>query len=410
MFITEPLPPLKANSQRIPDSYLAVNIRSEMSKIQHSLQRSNQLYIDYFSDIPFGISETLKAVQESHNSISKEIQKNKLEEFKTKIQKYNSTIDSLSAALRNHIDTSKINGQTNFFAEIFPSFERTLISENQAILENLEKKLSKKVDEYEKEMDSQSDTSQYTFKLPFSDSSSNQPKQIEEKNTTESFSTLDTVLDLEKHNLRIQSLESQVEVSLNFLKDLQIAIKKDTSRQTALSVTENHEKIQKLLIKSRLISQRIEHPPPLLPDVEPPIIMKKKSNIEQYEFDQFSRDVNDVNEKILAEIESFEILSEQKISGFNQNVDIVEQKVADFENSVAQLNELVADVSQKIVNAEDNYDELERKKKPPQINGSHFAEKIKDFKSKIAVIQNEARNEIAKLKSEIKILEKKYSL
>ena len=150
MFITEPLPPLKANSQRIPESYLAVNIRSEMSKIQHSLQRSNQLYIDYFSDIPFGISETLKAVQESHNTISKEIQKNKLEEFKTKIQKYNSTIDSLSAALQNHIDTSKISGQTNFFAEIFPSFERTLISENQAILENLEKKLTKKVDEYEK--------------------------------------------------------------------------------------------------------------------------------------------------------------------------------------------------------------------------------------------------------------------
>lgn len=404
-----PLPPLKASNQRASESILALNIRSEISKIQQSLQRSNQLYIDYFSDVPFDISESLRTIQESQNSISKKVQKNKLEEFKKKTNKYFSKIDSLTKTLQNHINSYQISGQTDFFAENFPSFEKSLITQNQIILENLEKKLFEKIDEYEKQMKMETGSPQYKFELNFSNSSKQQAQE-KEKNEVQTFSTLNTVLDLERHNRRLQSLEDKIEIAVNQQKEIRTASEKDVSRQIAEKINENHEKIRNLLIKSQKIKRRIEHPPPPIPDEPPPIKFRKKSNIEQYEFDQFSNKVNESNDRILAQIEYFENFSEQKISGFNQSVEMIEQKVADFEASVSNLNDLLASVNQKIEDAEDNFDDLVKNKKEPQFNHSDLSIVIDSFKTKLAEIQNEARDEIEKLKLQLNLLESKCSV
>lgn len=407
---TIPLPPLKASNQRQLESYLPGNIRSEMNKIQQSLQRSNQLFNDYLSDIPLDISESLQEIQESQNSISKEIRKNKLDNIKEKLSKYNSTVDSLSSDFYNHIELAQTNGQIDFFAEIFPSFKESLITQNQTILDNLEKQLLEKVNDYEQKIKIHDDTSQYKLKSPFSDLESKKHKKEKKESEIESFSTLDTVLNLEKHNKRLQSLENKIEIALNRQKESQIALKKDKTKQTTDSVMQNHEKIKKLLIQSRVISKKIEHPIPRISDDQPEITFKKKSNVEQYEFENFSRNINELNDKIITQIESFESFAEQKISGFNQNVEAVEQKVVDFENMISQLNELVGDINQKIEHAEDNYDELENNKNSFQINHSDISDIINSFKTKLSTIQSEARNEIEQLKLQLNTLESKYSL
>ncbi|KAK8834512.1 hypothetical protein M9Y10_012880 [Tritrichomonas musculus] len=402
-----PLPPLKASNQQKTESLTAANIRSDMNKIQQSLQRSNQIYNDYFSDIPPNISESLQIIQDYQDCISKEIQKNKLDLLKAKLRKYNYVVDSLSTKLQQHVDKSLNGEQTDFFAEVFPSFEQSLLEQNQKVLESFEKLILQKVDYYEQKAKVQSDTPKYKFKSPFT--SSNPKKQIQ-KSSKQAFSTLDTVLDLKKHNQRIQSLESKVNILLNKQKETEAALKNDTSREVAESVIKNHQQIKQLSIKSQVLTKKIEYQPLQNKNDQPSITFKSQSNVEQHEFDQFSQNVNELNEKILAQIESFENFSEQKINGFIEAVDSIELKIVDFENSVNSLNKLMANVNEKIERAEENYDEIALNKISPKISHSDISKLIESFKLKLSAIQDEAINEIEQLRLQLSLLENECSI
>ncbi|OHS97287.1 hypothetical protein TRFO_09571 [Tritrichomonas foetus] len=404
---TTPLPPLQPQNTTSQDVFTASNIRTEMTKMQQSLQRCNQIYNDYFSNIPPNIPGSIKSIQDSLNNISKETQKNFYQNFQKSLSKYNSLYDTLSASLKHHIETTQNMGQADSFSDKIPAFEKSLEFQNKKLLENLERQLNEKVNNSEMKTKEKIEEPKFKLVSPFSESQKIDAQKIVSKEKT--FSTLDTVLNLEKHNERLQSLENKIDIALNRQKEIQSASENETHQKISDIIFENHVKVRNLAIKANVIAQKFYHPPPVLNEEKPYIQMKKKSNVKLIEFNAFTNNVNALNEKLLGQIDFFETTAHNKISDFNKRVDQVESTVIDFEKSINQMNEMITEMNERIDNVEVKQDEMISSKGNTIIGKSALTNLIDSFRAQLAVIQKEAKNEIAQLKKQLDTIENSFS-
>ena len=404
-----PLPPL----QNVPQNYNNLTmstINNEIQTMKQKLLILNQIYENYFNQFPRNLSKSLNTINNLININSKKINKNRLKLLREALSNNNKNVDALSAEINVYFEENNFDPNiNNSMKHQFTDYENVLIDQNRIVLNNVKSKINDSIQKYieefnqiKKKTKKNEVSNKFQFTSPFSN---NKEMKQNDKLPANQFSTLETLRNLEMHNERIHSLEDKVDLAIYRQDDIDDLGIDESNQNLKLLINRNHEDIRQLMLKSNILSQKFYHPLPTFQMTNKKT--KKRKYVRQYEFHQFLKDIEQVNDRIDERINDLEDSSFEKIQAFNSRIDEVEDQIVNFENNVKELNDMISRINDRVNTVEAKQDEII--KTSAVINKSDLSNILESFQGKLSQIQKEAKNDIDSLRKQLDEFEYKIN-